>query len=147
VERDKGRNGFGKALQKETRGSTTALVALQTIETGFDSAIGVSEGRQAGEADAELRGLSASGKHERLFRDGINFDDLPTWRKRGTGLYWEEYDRPGVNPVIGEPTTARRRRIGRDLELPVRDAYSAFLRRLMRLSGRVRGSVARQSGT
>jgi hypothetical protein len=37
-----------------------------------------------------------------------------------------------MNPVTGEPATARRRRIRRDLELPVRDAYSAFLRGLMR---------------
>jgi tRNA(His) 5'-end guanylyltransferase len=93
------------------------------------------QGRRAGEADAELRGLSASGKHELLFREGIHFDDLPAWQKRGTGLYWEEYDRPGANPVTSEPTMARRRRIRRDLELPVREAYSEFLRGLMRSFG------------
>lgn len=94
-------------------------------------------GLRAGEADAELRGLSAPAKHELLFRDGIHFDDLPSWQRRGTGLYWEEYERPGANPVTGEPTTARRRRIRRDLELPVRDAYSALLRGLIRPSGGV----------
>lgn len=88
-------------------------------------------GHDGGRADAELRGLSASGKHDLLFRGGVNFNDLPAWQKRGSGLYWEEYDRPGANPVTGEPTTARRRRIRRDLDLPMRDAYSAFLRGLM----------------
>jgi tRNA(His) 5'-end guanylyltransferase len=78
-----------------------------------------------------LRGLSASGKHDLLFRGGVNFNDLPAWQKRGSGLYREGYDRPGANPVTGEPTTARRRRIRRDHDLPVRDAYSAFLRGLM----------------
>jgi hypothetical protein len=34
-------------------------------------------------------------------------------------------------------TFARRRRIRRDLELPVRDAYLTFLRSLMRSSGGV----------
>lgn len=90
------------------------------------------QGRPAAEADAALRGLPASGKHDLLHRNGVNFNDLPAWQRRGSGLYWEEHDRAGANPVTGEPTTARRRRIRRDLDLPVRDAYSAFLRGLMR---------------
>lgn len=93
-----------------------------------------SQGRRAAEADAALRGLSSSGKHDLLHRNGVNFNDLPAWEKRGSGLYWEEFDRPGTNPVTGQPTTARRRRIRRDPELPVRDAYSAFLRDLIRSS-------------
>ena len=91
-----------------------------------------SQGRRAAEADAALRGLSSSGKHDLLHRHGVNFNALPAWQKRGSGLYWEVFDRPGTNPVTGEPTTARRRRIRRDLDLPVRDAYSAFLRGLIR---------------
>jgi tRNA(His) 5'-end guanylyltransferase len=93
-----------------------------------------------------LRGLSASARHELLFWEGIHFDDLPSWQKRGTRLYWEEYDRPGANPVTGEPTTAHRRRIRRDLEWPMRDAYSAFLLSLMRSSGGVCGRAAEDSG-
>lgn len=92
------------------------------------------QGRRAAEADAGLRGLSTSGKHDLLHGNGVNFNELPAWQRRGSGLYWEEYDRPGTNPVTGEPTTARRRRIRRDLDLPVRDAYSAFLRGLIRSS-------------
>jgi tRNA(His) 5'-end guanylyltransferase len=88
-------------------------------------------GRDAGAADAALRGLSVAGKNELLFENGINFNDLPAWQKRGSGLYWEEYERPGANPVTGERVVARRRRIRRDLELPLKDAYSAFLRSLM----------------
>jgi tRNA(His) 5'-end guanylyltransferase len=89
------------------------------------------QGRRAREADAELRGLSTSAKHELLFRGGINFNDLPAWQKRGSGLYWEVYERPGENPVTGEQVVARRRRVRHDLDLPVRDDYSAFLRGLM----------------
>ena len=78
------------------------------------------QGRAAGEADEELRGLSVSAKNELLFRHGINFNDLPPWQKRGSGLYWEEYERPGSNPLTGERVVARRRRIRHDLDLPVR---------------------------
>jgi tRNA(His) 5'-end guanylyltransferase len=30
-------------------------------------------------------GIQRSGK-------GVNFNDLPNWQKRGSGLYWEDYD-------------------------------------------------------
>lgn len=89
------------------------------------------QGRNAGEATETLRGLSVAGKNELLFRNGVNFNDLPAWQKRGTGLYWEEHEQSGENPVIGERVVARRRRIRHDSELPVGDAYSAFLRRLI----------------
>jgi tRNA(His) 5'-end guanylyltransferase len=89
------------------------------------------QGRDVGEATAALRGLSAAGKNELLFENGVNFNDLPAWQKRGSGLYWEDYERPGENPVNGERVAARRRRIRRDLELPVKDAYSTFLRNLI----------------
>jgi tRNA(His) 5'-end guanylyltransferase len=89
------------------------------------------QGQDVGEATAALRGLSVSGKNELLFRHGINFNELPSWQKRGSGLYWEEYERTGENPVTGARVAARRRRIRRNLELPVKDAYSAFLRDLM----------------
>src|SRR5262249_39924599 len=65
-------------------------------------------GRGVGEADAALRGLSVSAKNELLFQNGINFNDLPSWQKRGSGLYWEEYERAGENPVTGGQGSARR---------------------------------------
>jgi tRNA(His) 5'-end guanylyltransferase len=89
------------------------------------------QGQGIGEATEALRGLSVSAKNELLFRRGINFNDLPPWQRRGSGLYWEEYERVGTNPVTAEPAVARRRRICRNLELPVRDVYSAFLRGLV----------------
>jgi tRNA(His) 5'-end guanylyltransferase len=70
-------------------------------------------------------------KNELLFRHGINFNDLPLWQRRGVGLYWEEFDRPAENPVTGAKVLARRRRVRQDLELPIKDDYSAFLRKLL----------------
>lgn len=89
------------------------------------------QGQSAGEATARLDGLSVGGKNELLFQHGINFNDLPLWQKRGAGLYWEKYDRPAENPVTGEKVVAQRRRIRHDLELPMKDDYSAFLRNLI----------------
>ena len=52
------------------------------------------QGKLAGEATSAMEGLSVAEKNELLFQNGINFNDIPLWQRRGSGLYWEEYDRP-----------------------------------------------------
>jgi tRNA(His) guanylyltransferase len=89
------------------------------------------QGQTVGSATSRMKGLSVAQKNELLFQHGVNFNDLPLWQKRGSGLTWEEYERPAENPVTGEKVLARRRRIRRDLELPMKDEYSAFLRNLI----------------
>jgi tRNA(His) 5'-end guanylyltransferase len=90
------------------------------------------QGQTVAQATAALKGLSVAQKNELLFQNGINFNELPLWQKRGSGLYWEDYERPGENPVTGEQVVARRKRVRRDLELPMKDDYSAFLHKLLR---------------
>jgi tRNA(His) 5'-end guanylyltransferase len=99
------------------------------------------QGRGVAEATAVLKGMSVADKNELLFRQGIFFDDLPLWQKRGVGLSWEEYNRPAVNPVTGAQVLARRRRIRRDLELPMKDLYSEFLRKLIAGDGAGEGKA------
>jgi tRNA(His) guanylyltransferase len=89
------------------------------------------QGQDVGEATAALKGLSVADKNELLFRNGVNFNEIPLWQRRGIGLYSEEYDRPAENPITGEKVVARRKRIRRDVELPMKDEYSAFLRKLV----------------
>jgi tRNA(His) guanylyltransferase len=66
-----------------------------------------------------------------LYQNGVNFNDHPLWQKRGSGLYWEEYERLAENPVTGEKVVAMRKRVRRNLELPMKDDYSAFLYKLL----------------
>jgi tRNA(His) guanylyltransferase len=86
------------------------------------------EGLTQTAASAKLVGLSIAQKNELLFERGINFNDVPAWQKRGVGLYWEEYNKPATNPVTGAEVVAQRRRLRKDLELPMKDAYSEFVR-------------------
>jgi tRNA(His) 5'-end guanylyltransferase len=90
--------------------------------------------RQAGhsrqQATAALDRASTADKNEMLFGHGINFNDLPTWQRRGIGLSWETYGRPGYDPVRRIEVTATRRRIAVDRELPMKAAYRDFLQRL-----------------
>ena len=89
------------------------------------------DGKSARLATSMMDGLSVADKNELLFQHGINFNNLPNWQKRGVGLYWEEYQKQGYNPKTGETVTATRRRIKRDLELPMRDEYSNFITNLL----------------
>lgn len=71
--------------------------------------------------------MSIAEKNELLFQQGINFNELPNWQKRGIGLYWETYEKAATNPKTQEQTTARRNRVKVDLELPMKDLYSGFI--------------------
>ena len=86
------------------------------------------QGQSAQAATAALAGLSVADKNELLFRGGIQFNTLPAWHKRGAALYMREETRPGVDPRTGASRPALRRVLHRDLELPVGEAYGAFVR-------------------
>ena len=89
------------------------------------------QGAGMADATAQLNGLSIADKNELLFRQGINFNNLPLWQRRGVGLVWETYERPATNPRTGQFTSATRRRIHHLLELPMKDKYSEFLRQVV----------------
>lgn len=86
------------------------------------------DGETARKATSIMDGLSVADKNELLFQHGINFNDLPSWQKRGMGLYWEEYQKEGYNPVKDETVLTTRRRIKRELHLPMKDDYSQFIK-------------------
>lgn len=89
------------------------------------------QGRDVNEATEFLSGKSTAEKHELLHANGINFDDLPLWQKRGYGMSWQEYEKEGLNPITGEQTRATRRKLAGDLELPVGDEYAGMIVRLL----------------
>lgn len=85
------------------------------------------QGRSVKEATSRLLGLSVSAKHELLFQNGINFGKLPAWQRRGIGLHWENYEKEGINPKTGTVVKSQRRRIKVQMELPMKNDYTAFL--------------------
>jgi len=78
-------------------------------------------------ATEQLVGTSSSAKNELLFSYGINFNDLPNWQKRGVGMYWEQFEKTGTNPVTSQSVVGQRRRLKRDFELPMKDDYGQFI--------------------
>ncbi|GIG11610.1 tRNA(His) guanylyltransferase Thg1 family protein [Catellatospora coxensis] len=82
------------------------------------------------QATRTLDGATTSGKNELLYQHGINFNELPAWQRRGIGLWWETFERPGHDPVRGVDVTATRRRIRVERELPMKDAYRALVQQV-----------------
>jgi tRNA(His) 5'-end guanylyltransferase len=90
------------------------------------------DGATAETATEKLDRLSVGDKNELLYQQaGINFNNLPNWQKRGVGLYWESYQKKATNPSTGEDVFAVRRRIKVDMELPMKNDYSEFVRDLV----------------
>ncbi len=89
------------------------------------------EGVEPNSAAATIAGKSLADKNELLFSRGINFNELPNWQKRGVGLYWSVQVKAGFNPKDNVPVVSHRRAIVTDLELPMRDEYSAFVANLI----------------
>ena len=85
------------------------------------------EGKSVQEATAMLEGQSVSFKNELLFSKGINFDKLPSWQKRGIGIWREQYEKEGFNPIKNEKEMAVRNRLKVEYELPLGAAYGDLI--------------------
>lgn len=86
------------------------------------------EGLSEQAATRELEGKSVSYKNELLFSRGINYDSLPSWQKRGIGLWRENYEKEGFDPVNQTAVKAVRSRITVCEELPMGEDYSALIK-------------------
>ncbi len=90
------------------------------------------EGLDAQTANAMLEGKSIAYKNELLFSRGINFDKLPSWQKRGIGIYWAAIEKIGYNPVTKKEVTALRRDLKVDYELPLGEPYAQMVTSFLR---------------
>lgn len=85
------------------------------------------EGHDVKEATEMLEGKSVSFKNELLFSRGINFDTLPSWQKRGIGVYRWDVEKIGFNPITKEETKTARRELKVDYELPLGTEYADYV--------------------
>lgn len=92
------------------------------------------QGQSEKTATTRLLRMSVANKNELLFQNGINFNELPNWQKRGAGIFWERYQKPGKNPKTGEEVLAERRRLKCELDLPMKDAYNRYISDLLAAS-------------
>ncbi len=79
------------------------------------------------EATKILSGKTIAEKNELLFQSGINFNDLPSWQKRGIGFYWKAVEHEGYNPKTKEKIITTRNQIYIDYELPLKNDYDKLV--------------------
>ena len=89
------------------------------------------EGMDARSANDMLEGKSIAYKNELLFSRGINFDKLPSWQKRGIGIYWSDIVKIGFNPITKEETKTTRRGLKVDYDLPLGEVYANMVSSLL----------------
>jgi len=96
-------------------------------------------GQGVAEATRALEGKDPASKNELLFQNGINFNDLPLWQRRGSGIYFRKVPHTGHDPIRDVSVQTTRRRVWVDRELPMGEGYAGLIAALMR-DGRVTAS-------
>ena len=90
------------------------------------------QGKKAHEAQSHLNGMPKGEKHELLFSLGrINYNDLPSWQKRGIGVCWEGVEKTGINPKSGLVNKVIRPQLSIKTELPRGDGWTDFLQKIV----------------
>ena len=89
------------------------------------------EGKTQNVATMELESKSVSFKNELLFQKGINYNELPSWQKRGVGIYFAEIDKEGFNPITQEKVTTKRRNLMVDYNIPIGSDYKKYILNLL----------------
>ena len=85
------------------------------------------EGMSVKDATEMLEGKSVSFKNELLFSRGINFDKLPSWQKRGVGIYWSDVEKMGYNPITKQEVKTIRKALTVNYELPLGEEYEKYV--------------------
>lgn len=83
-------------------------------------------------ATRQLEGVSVASRNELLFQNGIQFNEVPTWQRRGVGLYFRDVPTVVIDARDGTERPSTRRELFVDFELPMKDEYDAFVRALIR---------------
>jgi tRNA(His) 5'-end guanylyltransferase len=78
-------------------------------------------------AARKIEGLSTAHKNELLLSYNVNFNELPSWQKRGIGFYWKEVEKEGFNPKLEQTVMVKRRELQVEYELPMKDHYNEFI--------------------
>lgn len=77
-------------------------------------------------ATSALKNKGIAFKNELLFQHGINYNNVPTWQKRGTGLFYKTKKVKGYNPILKEEVWTTRKILEVNYDLPNNSAFHYF---------------------
>lgn len=82
-------------------------------------------------ATNRLKGVSVADRNELLFANGINFNEVPNWQKRGIGVVWKDESFTGRDPRTNAEVTSVRRRAVVEYDLPMKGEYDTMVRAIV----------------
>lgn len=83
------------------------------------------------EATMYLEKLPSNLKHDLLMENGINYNNIINWHKRGSGFYFKQTKVNGFNPITKENIITTRRKIFEDKNLPFGEEYSNLIKKII----------------
>jgi tRNA(His) guanylyltransferase len=83
------------------------------------------------EATKQFEGKSVAYKNQFLFDNGINYNDLPAWQKRGVGFVYETVEGYTVNHKTENVVSASRRKLNVEMTLPLNMDYEVLIRKIL----------------
>lgn len=89
-------------------------------------------GATVAEATQQLEGKSVADKNQFLFENGINYNDLPVWQKRGIGFRYETVETPAVNRKTETTVVVNRKKFKVDMTLPLNMEYESFIKDILK---------------
>lgn len=89
------------------------------------------QGVKPTDAQSQISNKSIAAKNELLFSNGINFNDLPMWHKRGVGIWFEDVEKEGFNPITGQTVVTTRRVLQPCYELPTGQEYAQLIEEIV----------------
>lgn len=93
------------------------------------------EGKNPRKASSILKGQGIAFKNELLYQHGINYNNVPLWQKRGVGLYFQDVQKEGFNPITKEKVTVKRKQLYVNYELPTqKEGYEKIIDSLLEKS-------------
>lgn len=87
-------------------------------------------GATVGQATKQLSGMGVATKNELLFQLGINYNDVPSWQKRGVGIKWWKFNHIGFNPITQEQVATVRNMLEPVFDLPARQEYVTYIQQI-----------------
>lgn len=87
-------------------------------------------GKSKGETTSILSGKGTAFKNELLFQNGINYNDVPGWQKRGTGFIFEKKEKKGYNPKEDKEVISQRRQLALK-DLPYGEEYRQMILKII----------------
>jgi tRNA(His) guanylyltransferase len=89
------------------------------------------KGETAPKATQILNGMTTAEKNEMLFQQGVNYNQVPSWQKRGIALYYKTTKKDSVNPINNNKLSVNRRTLVYNQELPLNLEYTTFLQKTL----------------